>query len=507
MKIVKQLIFAVVCLVATCPDTYAAPQISGEMVGNVTTTSATLCWEVSEPATSGVKIYSDAAGSQEITGEMAIEISPLIANRREIRSTPAGREMNRQIKSAMSARQVALVKVTGLTPGASYWMRCEALDGSGAVRDASALLPVTTAERSEFVIESRQLVVDLTAAGAIAGGLSGTVVVVANDDSPYPLFSVIGDGLSGDRAYMDLTHFLTASGETTLIPASGSLMNLTISLKGSGDLSGNFEGNEVGFNGESKVASASTTNFIPENLFLVAVPDRPTALQGRAFTVDLRANDALGDPLVDFNRALTFTNASIATGSLNSSPLVSGILNDQEVVLSSPGNQAVIVSDPVSGKETSFNVEVLAYNYDNYRRHYFGDLVDPNGDPNANGDGDPFDNFQEFAYGLNPAENDGALLLGDGFNIIKRGGPVTSLRFESDGVDFRVTFLRPKNYQELGLNYSPRFSADLATWFDVATDPEVIGTDGEMELVSVPYPFFTPDVRKARFFNVAVSIP
>jgi hypothetical protein len=41
----------------------------------------------------------------------------------------------------------------------------------------------------------------------------------------------------------------------------------------------------------------------------------------------------------------------------------------------------------------------------------------------------------------------------------------------------------------------------------VATDPEVIGTDGEMELVSVRYPFFTPDVRKARFFNVAVSIP
>jgi hypothetical protein len=89
----------------------------------ILTIQGTLPWEVSEPAASGVKIYSDAAGSQEVTNEFGIEILPLIANRREIRSTPAGREMNRQIEAAMAVRQVALVKVTGLEPGVSYWMR------------------------------------------------------------------------------------------------------------------------------------------------------------------------------------------------------------------------------------------------------------------------------------------------------------------------------------------------------------------------------------------------
>lgn len=190
------------------------------------------------------------------------------------------------------------------------------------VQDSSGLLPVTTAQRSEFIIESRQLVLDLNAAGTITGGLAGAVAVVANGESPYPLFSVIGDGLTGDRAYLDLSHFLSAAGVTSLVPLSGSVMNLTISLKGVGDLVGNFEGDTVEFNAEPVVASASTANFVPDNLFLTAVPDRPTALQGGAFNVNLRANDAVGNPLADFNRPLILTNATIVTGSLTSSPLV-----------------------------------------------------------------------------------------------------------------------------------------------------------------------------------------
>ena len=503
MKIVNQLIPALLLGVAACLPLSAAPEISGEMVGNVTTTSASLCWEVSEPARSDVKVYADAAGTLDVTANFGIELQPLIANRREIRSTPEGRAMNRLLKTAMAARQVALVKVTGLTPGTSYWMRAEALDGSSVVRDTSALLPVTTASRAEFLTESRQLLVDLSS----GGDLSGVIVAVANDTSPYPLFSVAGDGLTGGRAYLDLSHFLSPSGESNLVTPSGSTMDLVISLKGVENVSGNFSGNAVSFNGGPVVASASTATLGPGSFLLVATPDKPTALSGQPFFVDLRATNSLGDPLPDFNRSLTFTNAGILTGSVESTPLAGGVLDDQTLILNSLGNQVVAVSDPPSGAETSFSVNVLAYTYENYRLHYFGDLTAPEGEPAANGDGDPFDNLMEFAFGLNPGRNDGTLVLGDAFNIVKPGGPLITLRIDNDGVDFRVTFLRPKNYEALGLDYTPRFSADLQTWFGVSTEPVVLATDGEMELVSIPYPLITPNVRKARFFNIAVAIP
>jgi hypothetical protein len=214
----------------------------------------------------------------------------------------------------------------------------------------------------------------------------------------------------------------------------------------------------------------------------------------------------LGTPLVGFDRALSLESPAISGGGLTSEPLTDGRLDGQPLILMSPGSQTVTVSDPVSGAVTTIDFEVLEYTYENFRLHYYGDPSAPEGDPNANGDSDPYSNLFEFAYGLDPGAPNGEIQFGPGGGLVERGGPVTTLRIDHDGADFRITFLRPKNHAALGIAYTPQFSSNLSVWFDSDATPTVLEEDGEMELVSVPYPYFTPEPSKARFFQLKVQI-
>jgi hypothetical protein len=58
----------------------------------------------------------------------------------------------------------------------------------------------------------------------------------------------------------------------------------------------------------------------------------------------------------------------------------------------------------------------------------------------------------------------------------------------------------------MGLSYTVQFSNDLTTWLDSSDTPTVLETQGDIELVSVKYPFFLPDFSSARFFRVVVNV-
>lgn len=482
---------------------WASPTVESAEAGNVTTTGFSLCWKSSEAATPRLRIFLDAAGTQEITEEVAIAYQALTADQREVASTLETRARNREVQQAMTDRLVFLARVSGLQPGSDYWVEAAVLDPIDETPDASALIPVTTASRATFLIESRQLVVDLGG----AGDLTGCVVGLSNPTSPYPLFAVVGDGLTGSRAYLDLTHFLDATGETQINPASGSTLELVVELKGAEFGGGDFDGTEVSFDGSVTAALSSTATYSPGGVILVAAPAQATALVGQPLLVDFRAETAGGDPVAGFNAPLTLTSATIEGGSLVTGPLVDGVLEGQSVTFVSAGVQTVSVLDASTGAGTSFEVNVLDYTYENFRTHYFGNPTDPAGGFSANGDSDPYSNLEEFAYGLSPLVLDPPLMVGgDGTSLVRKGGPVITLRFDTNGVDFRVTFLRSQNHESLGLSYVPRFSADLQSWFDAPGTPTVLATEGDFELVSFQYPLFTPNALKVRFFSMAVKV-
>jgi hypothetical protein len=126
-------------------------------------------------------------------------------------------------------------------------------------------------------------------------------------------------------------------------------------------------------------------------------------------------------------------------------------------------------------------------------------------DVNANTDGDGLTAFMEFAFGTNPNANDGVEMAATGAGLTTRGMPVTSLSSITNGVDFRAMFCRRTNWQNDGLIYTPQFSSDLGIWENSNFTPTVIATDGAIEAVTVPYPFFMSNGKKASFFRIDVS--
>jgi Concanavalin A-like lectin/glucanases superfamily/Bacterial Ig domain/Bacterial TSP3 repeat/Calcineurin-like phosphoesterase len=125
-------------------------------------------------------------------------------------------------------------------------------------------------------------------------------------------------------------------------------------------------------------------------------------------------------------------------------------------------------------------------------------------DANSNDDGDANNALLEYAFGTNPTVSDGGVLEVNGSSITRRGDPTLSTQSISNGVDFRAVFCRRKNYIAAGLIYTVQFSADLGTWQSSIVTPTVIADDGEMQVVTVRYPFFV-NGQKARFFRVSVS--
>jgi hypothetical protein len=67
-----------------------------------------------------------------------------------------------------------------------------------------------------------------------------------------------------------------------------------------------------------------------------------------------------------------------------------------------------------------------------------------------------------------------------------------------------VLFVRRKDASEAGLVYTPQFSGDLLNWANSSATPTVIADGGEVELVSIRYPFFVAG-RKARYFRMDIS--
>ena len=131
-------------------------------------------------------------------------------------------------------------------------------------------------------------------------------------------------------------------------------------------------------------------------------------------------------------------------------------------------------------------------------------LSGPDSDHDADFDQDGVANLLEWAFGTHPKiSSPGTLSVIAG--TITRGGP-TSLVVDDGlgGVVPLAAFPRRKDYAEEGLIYILEFSSDLATWTASADTPAAIADDGEIEIVTVPYPPLI-DGQIAAFFRIKVT--
>lgn len=134
---------------------------------------------------------------------------------------------------------------------------------------------------------------------------------------------------------------------------------------------------------------------------------------------------------------------------------------------------------------------------------YFGENNAQAG-PGADADADGLINLQEFAFGTNPVISNSGPVAWSGGVLQQRGLPLPHVETSGDAFGFRAVFSRRKDREAAGLAYSVEFSSDLAAWQTSTATPAILAQDNEMEVVSVPYPFFL-NGKKARFFRVRVG--
>ena len=95
-----------------------------------------------------------------------------------------------------------------------------------------------------------------------------------------------------------------------------------------------------------------------------------------------------------------------------------------------------------------------------------------------------------------------------GSQIIALGKPTISVESTSStSIGVRCRFVRRKSHAADGLTYTPRFGGDLTNlgaWRTSTDAPAVVASDGDYEVVEVPYPLFI-NGRKAGYFKVDVS--
>ena len=137
---------------------------------------------------------------------------------------------------------------------------------------------------------------------------------------------------------------------------------------------------------------------------------------------------------------------------------------------------------------------------------YFGEsglpaLANLSGD----GDGDSLTNLQEFAFGTSPLVNSSAAVDWLGSSLLARGTPRVFTSTAPGSFTFRAVFSRRLGYVAARLKYTVEFSANLSTWQASTATPAVLASDGEFQVVSVPYPFAVGN-RKATYFRVRVEL-
>jgi hypothetical protein len=125
-------------------------------------------------------------------------------------------------------------------------------------------------------------------------------------------------------------------------------------------------------------------------------------------------------------------------------------------------------------------------------------------------DSDGVVNLLEFAFGTDPTVSSAQVLsapvTAGGRVLNNRGRPIHEVVNTGGAPTMDALFMRRVSYATDGLSYHVEFSATPTSGWETSTaTPQVLLADGDYELVSVPYPFFLSDGRKARFFRVRVE--
>jgi hypothetical protein len=183
---------------------------------NVTPSSFTLLWQTGEPATPSVSIFSDAAGTTNLAGQLAIETFPLHSGNPQLTDAYKRRQNRAALRNKTKSFGMMQVKVSGCRPGTTYYFRVQATGTNGqqiVFPDSGALPSVTTAVENSFVAESKQLLIEVP-----GNDVEGMVLTLSNTNASHALSAVVGDGAGTNQVFFSLSDLFALIGGTNFTP-------------------------------------------------------------------------------------------------------------------------------------------------------------------------------------------------------------------------------------------------------------------------------------------------
>ena len=232
-------------------------------------------------------------------------------------------------------------------------------------------------------------------------------------------------------------------------------------------------------------------------------------------SLDERASRQLGASLIYDDGTSAPLAAEWIAWSVQSGPLAEidsgGIVTAGSVYQDSPGVIRAIYQtfagtleiQVINTGDDDFGIYAGDGLSDIWQVRYFGE-ENANAAPSSDPDSDGLNNLQEYAFGMDPLQSFAGPLQWSGTDLLEPGVPMPFASGTAGSFTFRAVFARRKDHAAAGLSYTVEFSGDLDTWRASTSTPVVLAEDGEVQAVSVPYPFFV-NGKKATFFRVKVQ--
>jgi len=204
--------FLLVGMLFLAPTVNSEISIDGVQTTDVTPSGFSVVWQTSEAAEPGITIFSDPAGTTEITSEFEITAFPLQGGNPEtIDEYQAEYDMS-IVRECAKILGLMKIRVHGCNPDTIYYYRVSVQgNGGSASWPESSPAPVTTATMNSFISDSKQLLLTLSNSQGTLDA-AGWMVTASSTEAVSPVSSYVSDGAGENQAYVNLDQFFGAHG-------------------------------------------------------------------------------------------------------------------------------------------------------------------------------------------------------------------------------------------------------------------------------------------------------
>ncbi len=209
---------------------YAEIQLSQTRIVDVTPFDFSVVWYADQVSQPGIQIFEDQAGTIDITSDFEVSRYPLQGLTPDLASRYEYQQSRQAFTSAMNTQGLMQIKVHGLQPGQTYYFKLHSdSDTDSGVWPVVDTAAVTMAQENAFVIDARQLIINLNFTDA-----AGWPVMVSTTGAAYPVSALIEDGAAAGQAVVNIANLFAFDGVNWSSDVTETL--LIEVLKGSGEI-------------------------------------------------------------------------------------------------------------------------------------------------------------------------------------------------------------------------------------------------------------------------------